>query len=257
MIIDCISDLHGEFPQLEGGDLLIVGGDWCFNDSENNLRQFEGWLLSNGSAKYNKTVVIAGNHDNAACEFKKYGLTPYLQELPSITYLCDSGTTVEHLEYICDSVLGPEEPIYIKKRLKIWGSPWTKTFPGINPHCCAFTVDTDEELAQKWALIPDDIDILVTHCPPLGILDFAKRNGHVGSKSLSEKARSLPNLKLFVWGHIHEAYGKITPEQLKLYYHEFKLTRGLPLCASFPFLVNASHMNEVYDPVNKPVRIIL
>ncbi len=27
MIIDCISDLHGYYPKLEGGDLLIVAGD--------------------------------------------------------------------------------------------------------------------------------------------------------------------------------------------------------------------------------------
>ncbi len=29
MIIDCISDLHGFYPELLGGDLLIVGGDDC------------------------------------------------------------------------------------------------------------------------------------------------------------------------------------------------------------------------------------
>ena len=27
MIIDCIADLHGHYPKLEGGDLLIVAGD--------------------------------------------------------------------------------------------------------------------------------------------------------------------------------------------------------------------------------------
>ena len=33
MIIDCISDLHGAYPHLEGGDLLIVGGDLTSRDS--------------------------------------------------------------------------------------------------------------------------------------------------------------------------------------------------------------------------------
>lgn len=32
MIIDCISDLHGQYPQLEGGDLLIVAGDLTARD---------------------------------------------------------------------------------------------------------------------------------------------------------------------------------------------------------------------------------
>ena len=32
MIIDCISDLHGFFPKLEGGDLLIIAGDLTARD---------------------------------------------------------------------------------------------------------------------------------------------------------------------------------------------------------------------------------
>jgi Icc-related predicted phosphoesterase len=34
MIIDCISDLHGAQPKLEGGDLLIVAGDLTARDTE-------------------------------------------------------------------------------------------------------------------------------------------------------------------------------------------------------------------------------
>ena len=32
MIIDCLSDLHGHYPSLDGGDLLIVAGDLTARD---------------------------------------------------------------------------------------------------------------------------------------------------------------------------------------------------------------------------------
>lgn len=223
MIIDCISDLHGHYPRLEGGDLLIVAGDWCANDSEQNLRRFEGWLLSQGSSQYKKIIVIAGNHDNSAYEFKKFGLTPYLQTLTQVEYLCDSGTEFENLT--------------------IWGSPWTKTFPGINPHCKAFTVDTEEQLDEKWKLIPNDIDILITHSPPWGILDKTIEGRNVGSLSLHKHGSQRIRPILSVYGHIHEAYGETGMENI---------IEGI----DYKF-VNACHVNECYQPINKPIRVIL
>ncbi len=38
MIIDCISDLHGFKPNLNGGDLLIIGGDLTARDNTKSLR---------------------------------------------------------------------------------------------------------------------------------------------------------------------------------------------------------------------------
>jgi hypothetical protein len=32
MIIDCIADLHGHYPKLDGGDLLIICGDLTARD---------------------------------------------------------------------------------------------------------------------------------------------------------------------------------------------------------------------------------
>lgn len=223
MIIECISDLHGHYPKLDGGDLLIVAGDLTARHTFDEMVDFEkGWLRFQ-KLKYKKIILIAGNHDTI------------LQELewnwPGIDYLCDSGTEFEGL--------------------KIWGSPWTRTFPGMNPHCKAFTVDTEEELAAKFSLIPEDIDILITHNPPYAIRDMVSRPiydaksmerslmiwSHIGSNSLYNKILKI-RPKLHVFGHIHECYGE-------------------DMFGSTTHVVNASHVDGRYHPVNKPIRVIL
>lgn len=216
MDITVISDLHGHYPELEGGDLLIVAGDLTGRDTELEYLRFFEWLTLH---KYRKIIFIAGNHDNYLQAYKP----TYANH---IQYLCDSGTEFEGL--------------------RIWGSPWTLKFEGMNKHCTAFTCDTEEELAEKWALIPDDIDILVTHSPPHGVLDQVEKYScavnyklSVGSKTLRRQMGRIKP-RLWVVGHIHEGYG------------EFKDTT---LSGQEYHFVNASIMNEYYDPVNKPVRI--
>lgn len=215
MIIDCISDLHSFYPELEGGDLLIVAGDLTGrNISYEYLRCFL-WLTEQ---KYKKIVLVAGNHDN---EIEKKHIKFHVNG--KITYFCDSGTEYEGL--------------------KIWGSPWTKTFPGMNPHCKAFTVDTEEELAEKWALIPDDIDILVTHSPPYGILDGIEGEDiddviWTGSPTLRHHVLSRIKPKIHAFGHIHANGGKMV---------DLVTTK----------FINASYVDESYEPSHRPVRITL
>ncbi len=228
MDITCVSDLHGNFPTLEGGDLLIVAGDLTARDTKQEYGHFTDWYLSQ---KYTKRILIAGNHDNKIQNGEYYFQHEWLG------YLRDSGTKFEGL--------------------KVWGSPWTKTFSGMNPHCKAFTVDTEEELKKKWDLIPEDTDILITHGPPHGVLDENINNINCGSKSLLFKATSLKNLRLFVFGHIHEGYDIIYPDELKKFSKINMSVMGVPKCKSMPYIVNASHVNERYQPVNKPIRVIL
>jgi len=191
MLIDCISDLHGEYPLLPGGDLLIVAGDLTGNDK---IRQYTDFFLWLENQDYERKILIGGNHDN--CLTDGYTLGLYLNETESIDYLCDSGTEYEGL--------------------KIWGSPWSLLFEGINPHCTAFT-GNEELLKEKYAMIPDDVDILITHSPPFGIFDSVKdiccQCGYdcvnpVGSKSLLEELLNRIKPKLHVFGHIHEHGGK-------------------------------------------------
>lgn len=45
MKIDCLSDMHGYFPILDGGDLLLLAGDYCYNNRYNHFLEFMDWLI--------------------------------------------------------------------------------------------------------------------------------------------------------------------------------------------------------------------
>ena len=213
MIIDCISDLHGCYPSLEGGDLLLIAGDLTDQSTPLELLKFLLWL---DKQRYRQKIFIAGNHDNF---IEKMG--------------CHHETLPENTKYLCDS--GVEF-----NGLKIWGSPWTKMFNRQNPRCKAFALDTELELRYKFNLIPSDTDILVTHSPPRGILDTVACDS-VGSSSLLNIVSSrnrLLRLKLHVFGHIHDCGSKTL---------EIGSTK----------FINCSIVDQHYNCVNNPVRVIL
>lgn len=60
---------------------------------------------------------------------------------------------------------------------------------------------------EEWARIPDNVEILMTHTPPHGILDVTKRGKHAGCEILKSKLSSFENCRLHVFGHIHEGFG--------------------------------------------------
>lgn len=223
MIIDCIGCLHGYKPKLEGGDLLIVSGDLTGRDRIEEYSDFFAWL---SKQDYKDKVLIAGNHDG---EIDK-GL--------------DFDIVDEHIHYLEDSGIEVQG-------LKIWGSPWTAWFKGINPKCTAYTMcfgcDTEDHLMDCWSEIPHDTDILVTHSPPYGILDaIPMEDGsefHAGSKSLYSWLKYVERPRLHVFSHIHEGYGQT--EHFPTYEDKMMIS------------VNCSIMNARYKPVNAPIRVIL
>ena len=111
----------------------------------------------------------------------------------------------------------------------------------MNPNCKAFTVDTEEELSEKWEMIPRDVDILVTHMPPYCVGDKIKGGRHVGSRGLYGWLLYAGRPRLHVFAHIHEGYG----------IHEVFNGQDDKMVLS----VNASVMNERYEPVNAPITV--
>lgn len=216
MKIDCISDLHGETPILEGGDLLIIAGDLTASDQMVQYFQFNEWLFEQ-NLKYDEIILIAGNHDGLI-QKKEFDTSNF-----HAVYLEDNG-----FEY---------------KGLKIWGSPWTPTFGH-----WYFMKNRGDMIAEVWAKIPKDIDILVTHGPPFGILDRVgygrrRRNGiRVGCENLSTASLDL-NLKLHVFGHIHDGYG----------IKEIERNSG----SGKTIYVNAAVLDEDYIMSREPITVIL
>lgn len=175
LTVDCLGDLHGFYPKTPGGDLLVIAGDLVARGRLAEYKKFFEWLEIQ---KYEKKVVIAGNHDKELQRLDKNKLGIIFDT--SAEYLCDSGT-----EY---------------KDLKIWGSPWTPKFGDWGFMC------RDEDLIEHWDMIPNDTNFLVTHGPPYGILDKCYDDRLVGSKTLLKAIDRVRPL-VHVFGHIHESEG--------------------------------------------------
>ena len=212
MRVTAISDLHGDRPKLKGGDLLIIGGDLTARDRLSEYIECRVWLCQQD---YKKIVVIAGNHDmcieNGVFEW------PDGWKEEEFVYLCDSGT-----EY---------------QGLKIWGTPWTQWFQGVNPDCTGFMLRSEFQLKDKFDLIPEDTDILVTHGPCYQRLDKTLYGDHAGSRALRDRVDHLGGKKLryHFHGHIHEAHGEHEEGGLKTY--------------------NVARMDRSYIPKNKILNI--
>jgi Icc-related predicted phosphoesterase len=204
MRIVAISDTHGlhkKMDPLPDGDVLIHCGDFTNIGRIQEIVSFNAWIKKQ---KFDYKLVLAGNHDLL------FDKEPTLAEsfLTDCTYLRDSS--------------------YIINGIKFYGSPWQNRFMD-----WAFNLPTDgEEIEYKFSLIPDDVNVLITHSPPYRILD---KEGFrcLGSKRLLERVKDLKLMKYHVFGHIHAGRG-VYPEE-------------------DPIFANCSICDEHYNVINKPI----
>ena len=87
--------------------------------------------------------------------------------------------------------------------LRIFGSPYSVKYGS-----GAFQYRKEED-ELVWAHLPENIDILITHSPPFGILDATAKGVSAGSKGLLKVVQRI-RPKLHIFGHIHEGHGERT-----------------------------------------------
>ena len=177
MRIVFLSDTHGAklHRPVPDGDLLIHCGDFSKLGKEKELQAFSEWFFA---CPHQNKVFIAGNHD---LMFEK--------DPEKARSLVDNGIYLLDEEIIIDG-------------FKIYGSPWTPEF-----YSWAFMRQRGSELKAFWDKIPEDTDILLTHGPAMGTLDYVPHSDrHVGCEELKLRLAAVrPSIHAF--GHIHESYG--------------------------------------------------
>lgn len=189
--ITAIADTHNKHKHLDGllpgGDLLLHAGDMTGRGGKFELEDFFKWY--DKIYNYDHKIFIAGNHD--------FGLQDYADEMKGIL------TGYKTIDYLKDELvcLGDDGVDY-EDMIKIWGAPWQPEF-----YNWAFNLPRGEALKEKWDMIPANTDILITHGPPFGKLDYVNYDAiNVGCEELMKKVEEIKP-KIHIFGHIHQGYG--------------------------------------------------
>ncbi|KAI9019811.1 Metallo-dependent phosphatase-like protein [Hyaloraphidium curvatum] len=144
---------------------------------------------------------VKGLLDNA--EMRRLGIF-YLEDSGVIAKTVSAGG-VEELTIRELEKAPPPEDFASGQQFRIWGSPHAPDF-----HSWALMRPRNTgELEEKYSLVPPDTDLLISHSPPMGILDRSNMTGeNVGCEALRALIDSgRVDMAVNVFGHIHEAFG--------------------------------------------------
>lgn len=176
------------------GDVLIHCGDATMRGGRDEVNAFAERF---SDYPHKHKIFVPGNHD--------WDCQQVFEETPQAILRLDWAHVLIDREVTIEGVT-------------FYGSPW-------QPEFCnwAFNLPRGPALAEKWAKIPTDTDVLVTHGPPMGVLDrvwrveykYDKNAGqvkprrfreHVGCADLLARVKQV-NPRVHAFGHIHCDYG--------------------------------------------------
>lgn len=238
----CISDTHGKIEgsklHMPPGDVLLHAGDFTQKGHMNEIQKFNSYL---GALPYKVKVVIAGNHDLTfddnitEASLRTFGVQKSTVE----SYLSERG--LKSVKQMLTSAIYLEDSLVTVCGIKIYGAPWQPVF-------CdwGFNLNRGEDILKKWQTIPADLDILMTHGPPVGHGDLTGGNNNVGCVELLNTVQKRAKPKFHVFGHIHEGYG-VTSDGYTTFINASTCTRRyLPTNAPivFDFIIPEGHSKE-------------
>jgi predicted phosphodiesterase len=235
-------EIEKEWSEL---DILCFTGDCSSIGRSKEILDFMTWF-NDQPAK--EKVMISGNHDfffDATYRSQKRRsswetcpedeVKEMLLTFPKIHYLNDSSV----------NLFG----------LNIWGSPvqpafnnWAfnknrNTIVKLNGDVEYYDKNIFNGIEDHWKLIPENVDILLSHGPPYGYNDSISsasvrlgENPKVGCADLRSAIQRVKP-KIVAYGHIHEAYGTIEEDAITY--------------------INCSSLDEHYNPINNPIFKIL
>jgi len=209
MLFVAMSDTHSrhreirDYNDIPDGDVLLHCGDWSGYGTLDEAKDFNDWL---GKLPHKYKIVIAGNHDLSAWERHRKETQKIFT---NAIYLQDESITLDGI--------------------KIHGHPWT-------PMLCNWYFMLERgssKMRRKVNDIPEDVDILMSHGPPLNKLDWSVIGGQrMGCEDLRNRVDTI-RPKIHVFGHNHADYGGAIGEHTTF--------------------INVATCNEHYIPVNKPI----
>ncbi len=230
-----ISDTHNRHKQIKafqdvdslgqekeplGGDIILHAGDATGRGESGEIKAFLKWY---GSLDFRYRIFTPGNHDfgfeRADYRFRK------MCEQYGVTLLIDESIVVDGVK-IHGSPVTPWFHNWAYNKARDLNEAMFRQIPEIKPH---------------WDKIPDDVNILLTHGPPYGILDElvfidgTPKGQFVGCVELLNRINQLKDLDLHLFGHIHCGHGQKHINGKSFY--------------------NVSICDEMYSPSN-PVTII-
>ena len=181
MRIVAVADTHLFHSEIivPDGDVFVHAGDLCRGGELEELAEAAAGIKA---LPHQHKIVVAGNHD---WSFVHEPARAREVLGTDVVYLQDNGCVVDGVTF--------------------WGSPWQ---PEYNEW--AFNLPRGAALAERWALIPHGVDVLITHGPPAGNGDGvgieSAKGVRKGCVDLAQRVRIVrPRLHLF--GHIHQDGG--------------------------------------------------
>ena len=172
-----VSDTHGGHEKLGTleGDVLIHCGDFCngFHREPGDVENIDAWFAKQ---RFDLILCVGGNHDFAAENLVKQAVPVF-----------------RHAVWLQDAA-------HVHLGVKFYGAPWIPDLEG-----WAFHV-SPEGLCEKWSMIPDDTDVLITHTPPFGVLDQSFSGRDIGCRHLRRRVEAV-GPRFHVFGHCHSSAG--------------------------------------------------
>lgn len=224
----CISDTFSRtdyMPAIPDGDVLLHTGNFSNLGIPREIEAFNEFL---GKLPHRYKIVIAGNHEVT--------FDPQLMTERNSHVFISFATALQEVEeeewknckrQLTNCIYLEDDEVRVQG-FRIYGTPWT---PGNGDW--AFNLSRGQACLDKWDKIPNGIDILLTHGPPVGYCDIAQEDKHEGCVELLNTVRKRVKPKYHVFGHIPEGHG-ITSNGTTNF-------------------INASICTRNYKPANQPI----